>query len=312
MNIQQLEYFLFVKDTGSLNIASQHFFISRQAINSSLKKLESEIGAPLFHYNNKGVTLTPQGMVFAPYAEKIINNYADALQEVTLYQEQDLQLQGTLTIYAASIFTELFLPRIIGKFQVYHPQVDIHIVEIDNSDLLTNLVRDNVKIGLFSYTKDIIEDLLHKGNIPDLACLNLMDDSLVLCGRSDNPLLRHKTLSLDDLTRFMMKYCSGFSLYQLNSYNGSDLIEEKLITRSSSAALHKNLMMEDIGLTFMPKLAYRAQFEEEGIQAIDIIGGQKIMHGILYKEDASNALQQVFLKYLERELRDILSQSNLI
>lgn len=315
MNLQQLEYFLYVKNAGSLNVASQHFFMTRQAINSSLKKMESEIGVSLFHYTNKGVTLTPQGMIFAPYAEKIVNTYMDALQELTQFQEQDMPLQGSITIYATSIFTDCFLSRIIRKFLLYHPQVNIHIMEIDNSDLselLSHLVRDNTKIGLCSYTMDTINELIHKGTIPNLACMNLIDDSLVLCGRSDNPLMRYRAITLDDLTTRLMEFSPSFSLYQLTSFDGPGIFQDNIITRSSNAALHKSLMLEDISLTFMPKLAYRTQFETDGIRAIDIVTGTGIIHGILYREDTSNTLQQFFLKYLNQELRNIFSQEDLL
>ena len=43
MNIDQLNYFLSVAETGSINASAQKFFVSQQAVNASLKKLETEI-----------------------------------------------------------------------------------------------------------------------------------------------------------------------------------------------------------------------------------------------------------------------------
>ncbi|MBQ2777875.1 MAG: LysR family transcriptional regulator, partial [Peptococcaceae bacterium] len=42
MHMNQLSYFLHVAETGSINAAAQNFFISQQAINTQIKKLEDE------------------------------------------------------------------------------------------------------------------------------------------------------------------------------------------------------------------------------------------------------------------------------
>ena len=42
MHIDQLTYFVHVVETGSINATAQKYFMTQQAINSSLKKLESE------------------------------------------------------------------------------------------------------------------------------------------------------------------------------------------------------------------------------------------------------------------------------
>ena len=41
MHIDQLTYFVHVVETGSINATAQKYFMTQQAINASLKKLES-------------------------------------------------------------------------------------------------------------------------------------------------------------------------------------------------------------------------------------------------------------------------------
>ena len=72
MNIEQLHYFLQVVESGSVNAAAQKFYMTPQAINASIRKLEEEYESPLLIRSKKGVTLTPQGHVFASYAKEVI------------------------------------------------------------------------------------------------------------------------------------------------------------------------------------------------------------------------------------------------
>ena len=58
MHMNQLSYFLHVAETGSINAAAQNFFISQQAINTQIKKLEDELEVPLLNRTHTGITLT--------------------------------------------------------------------------------------------------------------------------------------------------------------------------------------------------------------------------------------------------------------
>ena len=52
MHIEQLKYFLSVVEHGSVNSVADTFFMTPQAINASLRKLEAEFDSPLLIRSN--------------------------------------------------------------------------------------------------------------------------------------------------------------------------------------------------------------------------------------------------------------------
>lgn len=58
MQLEQLRYLILIHRLGSINKASEQVHLSQQALNTSMKKLEAEIGCPLFIYHARGAILT--------------------------------------------------------------------------------------------------------------------------------------------------------------------------------------------------------------------------------------------------------------
>ena len=71
MKLEQIEQVIVVAETRSIRLAAENLFISQPNLSLSIRKLEEEIGCPLFARNNKGVELTPLGESFVEYARGI-------------------------------------------------------------------------------------------------------------------------------------------------------------------------------------------------------------------------------------------------
>ena len=71
MKLEQIEQVIVVAETRSIRLAAENLFISQPNLSLSIKKLEDEIGSPLFVRTNKGVELTPMGQNFVEYARLI-------------------------------------------------------------------------------------------------------------------------------------------------------------------------------------------------------------------------------------------------
>ena len=71
MKLEQIEQVIVVAETKSIRLAAENLFISQPNLSLSIKKLEEELGYPLFVRNNKGVEVTPLGQNFVEYAKSI-------------------------------------------------------------------------------------------------------------------------------------------------------------------------------------------------------------------------------------------------
>ena len=56
MRLEQLEQLILISKEKSFNAASEHLNISHQALNTSIKKLEEEIGVSLIKRTHRGLS----------------------------------------------------------------------------------------------------------------------------------------------------------------------------------------------------------------------------------------------------------------
>ena len=61
MDIRVLKYFVQVAKDQNFTRAAEHLYISQPALSKMIKKLESELGIPLFDIRTNGVYLTNYG-----------------------------------------------------------------------------------------------------------------------------------------------------------------------------------------------------------------------------------------------------------
>ena len=61
MRMDQLEYLIEISKNRSLNAAAKKLHISQQALSTSIKTLEDELGFKVLYRSYQGVALTPKG-----------------------------------------------------------------------------------------------------------------------------------------------------------------------------------------------------------------------------------------------------------
>ena len=307
MHTDQLAYFLHAAETGSINAVAQKFFITQQAVNAQLKKLEAELEVPLFNRSTKGVSLTPQGHLFIPYAQNILKEHDEALCELQRFGQTEATLMGTLSIFSASILSDLFLPTVISRFIKLHPRTSVIIIDVNSGELLSYLLNDYCELALFSANKNYIMTVLAKAKA-NIKLLPLLDDTLVLCIRPDHPLMRYKELNSAILTEYADKNYFKFSLYQVLPIAVPELTYAEAISTSTSSNvdLHKKLIVEDVALAYMSKLAYQYKFQNEGFACIPMLDSFSVCHCLLYRDDlqdSNNELLRCFLDFAQKQFQ---------
>lgn len=82
METLQLEYFLSVADTLNISKSAKALYISQSSLSQSIKRLEKEIGYPLFDRNGKHISLNENGVIFLNCVNQIKKLYDNALAEI--------------------------------------------------------------------------------------------------------------------------------------------------------------------------------------------------------------------------------------
>ena len=70
MTLQQLTYFLAAAEHGSFSAAAESLFMAQPSLSEQIRRLEAELGVPLFVRIGRGLRLTEAGRLFMPHAER--------------------------------------------------------------------------------------------------------------------------------------------------------------------------------------------------------------------------------------------------
>jgi DNA-binding transcriptional LysR family regulator len=137
MDLRQLEYVAAIADTGSFTRGAERCGVAQSALSRQLAQLESELGARLFHRNNREVRLTTVGHVFVPAARRVLAEAGRARAEV-----DDLLgvRRGHIRIGTTQTASRcLGLAALLGSFRSQFPEVTIAISTGPRQELLDAL-----------------------------------------------------------------------------------------------------------------------------------------------------------------------------
>src|SRR5437660_11444220 len=126
MEIHQLRYFVAVAEEGSFSRAAAKVRVAQPSLSQQIRKLEAEVGQPLFDRLPRSVVLTEAGRCLIDYARQILSSIDDARRCVG-----DLkgEIGGKLAVGAIPTIARYVLPDLVGKFQKHYPAVTLEIVE---------------------------------------------------------------------------------------------------------------------------------------------------------------------------------------
>ncbi|MBP0644539.1 LysR family transcriptional regulator, partial [Mycobacterium tuberculosis] len=79
-DLRQLRAFTTIVSAGSLGRAAEVLHVTQPALSRIVKRLEDEVGAPLFERHSKGMQLTAIGQALLPHAS-LLQHEADYARE---------------------------------------------------------------------------------------------------------------------------------------------------------------------------------------------------------------------------------------
>jgi DNA-binding transcriptional LysR family regulator len=151
MTLQQLTYFLAAADHGSFSAAADSLNMAQPSLSEQIRRLEAELGVPLFVRAGRGVELTEAGRRLRPHAERTLAESQAALESVR--EMRDLT-GGTVAFGTFGSAHYYLLGGLVQDFRTRHPQVRVRVVG-QNSVEVADAVRDgSLEAGLVAIPVD--------------------------------------------------------------------------------------------------------------------------------------------------------------
>lgn len=131
--LQDLDIFVRTVDSGSLSATARALDLTPAAASAALKRLEAELGVPLFVRSTRSLRLTQQGERFLAHCRPALEALQQASHELA---EGGEALQGVLRLSAPSDLGRNVLLPWLDAFQQRHPRVNIRL---QLSDSIANI-----------------------------------------------------------------------------------------------------------------------------------------------------------------------------
>ncbi|MGI9147247.1 MAG: LysR family transcriptional regulator [Chloroflexota bacterium] len=177
MEIHQLAYFESVSRHLHFTRAAEELHVAQPSVSQQIRKLENELGTPLFHRMKRQVALTEAGKTFLPHARAVLRRLDEARVEV---QELSGMRKGTLAVGAPPSVGTHLLPRALAAFSGRHPGIALAFREAGSRTLLTLLEEGELDLAV------VIQPIRH----PALETLPLLEEELLLAVPRQHPLAK--------------------------------------------------------------------------------------------------------------------------
>ena len=138
MTLQQLEYFLAAVAHRSFSAAAQALHMAQPSLSEQIRRLEAELGSPLFIRGRRGLELTEAGRLFQPHAERTLAAAQEAGDSVREVREL---AAGTATFGTFGNAPYYLLSDLVQDFRARYPNVRVRLLG-QNSSEVADAVRD--------------------------------------------------------------------------------------------------------------------------------------------------------------------------
>lgn len=190
-----LEQFVAFAECGTLLGASEKIHISQPALSRSMKKIEDELGVPLFHRENSKISLNETGKVAAEYARRALDANREMVSQVLFFDKSLRTVNvGSCTIFPLNVIMPDLQERLLEK--------TISTETADDEKLIKGLKNRQYQLAI-----------LHEN--PDdkaLFCQRFLTENLYISVDEKNPLAKRKSVSLEELKdlHILMDVNAGF------------------------------------------------------------------------------------------------------
>jgi DNA-binding transcriptional LysR family regulator len=145
MTLQQLRYFLATAQHGSFAGAADALLLKQPSIAEQIRRLEAELGVPLFARRKRKLTLTAAGAALRPHAEQALATCRDGADAVRAHRT----LRGGVASFGLPRNAELYeLTDLAAQMHARHPLVGMRLIGQNSVEVADAIREGTLEAGL--------------------------------------------------------------------------------------------------------------------------------------------------------------------
>jgi LysR family hydrogen peroxide-inducible transcriptional activator len=248
MEVHQLRYFVAVADEGNFSRAAAKVRVAQPSLSQQIRKLEAEIGQPLFDRLPRSVVLTEAGRCFIDYARQILASIGDARRCVDELKEA---VTGKLAVGAIPTVAPYVLPELVVKFQKDYPEVTLELVEDVTAGIARRIDAGELDVALASTCQQS----------PTLRRESLGNEPLLALVPETDALATKTLVEMDDLKsqRFLLLHEMHCLSQQVHHLLEARRLRPEIALAGSQLTTIARMVAAGIGVSIVPQMMVKHQ-----------------------------------------------------
>jgi DNA-binding transcriptional LysR family regulator len=175
LSLREIEYIMTVAAEENITRASEKLYIAQPSLSQAIKKIEDEVGFPLFTRIKNKIKLTEEGKLFVEAGSQINKTIRDLQNR--LHEHSNLDF-GHLAIGMPYHLGAFLIPPALAIFRREYPKVRIDLYENTSSELEHMIMNGSIDIAILPLPLDN----------PGISSQPFLTSRMMLVMSKDNPL----------------------------------------------------------------------------------------------------------------------------
>lgn len=184
MELLQLQYFLLLANQQHVTRAADILHISQPSLSLTIKKLEAELGVPLFTRKGRNIALSPYGEAFKQYVEDAFFSLENGKRVLSRMQNTDSSTLN-LGLLSPYVWNELLI-----LFNDLYPNLSINRRSIEDHRFWDSILSGDIDFYLGGLNQ------LEEMGTSRLDHTTLYEDNMVLLVHKDHPFASRESIDL--------------------------------------------------------------------------------------------------------------------
>lgn len=306
ITLTQLEYVLAVDKLRNFSKAAKSCYVTQPTLSMQLKKLEEDLGYPIFDRTKKPILPTEGGKAFIEQARVVIDEW----KRLSLLgsKGEGKELSGDLHIAVIPTLAPYWIPLFLENFSKAYPKVNLRIDEMQTHQIIKALDSDEIDAGL------LVTPLGHK----NLHEEPVFYEPFYLWVRKGHELASRARVSDRDLEGDQIwllneGHCFRNQMLQICSLSKKKSILKNVVFESGNLETLKRMVERSGGYTLIPHLALPDRIPRE----IEVKSFQRpipsrevslVYRRLQWKTPLIQAFRKILLEAVPAELKGLKKQ----